>query len=64
MRPTTIALLGVCLLIGLNLGACASREIETTTTSTTTETGAQRTEVTRDLAPAEGSRKIPVTEQY
>ena len=64
MRPTTIALLDVSLLIAFNLGACASRETETTTTTTTTATGAERTSVTRDIVPAEGDRKIPVTESY
>gem|GEM_PF-4960859 len=64
MRPTTIVLWCASLLIALNLGACASREVETMTTSTTSATGAERTQVTRDTVPAEGTRKIPVTESY
>jgi hypothetical protein len=64
MKPTTTAFGALLLLIAFSLGACASREVETTTRSTTTATGAQRTTVTRDLVPAEGNRKIPVTESY
>jgi len=64
MKATTIAFLGLSLLIAFNLGACASREVETTTTETTSPTGAERTKVTRDTVPAEGDRKIPVTQSY
>ena len=51
-------------LFALILSACATRETASTTATTTTATGAERTQVTRDTIPAEGARKIPVTESY
>ena len=64
MRTMKAAFICLSLLVGLGLGSCATHEPASTTTTTTTATGAQRTQVTRDLIPAEGQRKIPVTQGY
>jgi hypothetical protein len=64
MKLTTIGLLGLLFFVMVSFGACASHQTASTTTTTTNAIGAKRTQVTKDTIPAEGDRKIPVTEQY
>jgi hypothetical protein len=65
MRLLKIALLSAFLTVACGLGGCATHDqYETTTTQTTTATGATRKKVVKDIIPAEGERKIPVTESY
>ena len=64
MRLTKIALIVALLAVAFPLGACATHDHYSTTTDTTTVTGAPRKKVLKDTIPAEGQRKIEVTEQY
>lgn len=62
--PTKVTLLCAALAASLSLLGCASKnevEVETPTT-TTTKPGTTR--VVKDQIPAEGQRKIPVTQDY
>jgi hypothetical protein len=54
----------VSLALPFALQACATHHDYSTTTDTTTVTGAPRKKVVKDVIPAEGQRKIPVTEDY
>ena len=64
MRLSKIALVVVLLAVAFGLEACATHDNYSTTTDTTTVTGAPRKKVLKDTIPAEGQRKIEVTEQY
>ena len=64
MRLTKIALIVASLAVAFGLEACATHNHYSTTTDTTTVTGAPRKKVVKDAIPAEGQRKIEVTEQY
>jgi len=64
MRLTKIALIVTLLAVAFGLEACATHDHYSTTTDTTTVTGAPRKKVVKDAIPAEGQRKIEVTEQY
>jgi hypothetical protein len=64
MKRSNIALLVICLMLAFGLGACVTHDQSRTTRTTTTATGATRTQVVKDVIPAEGGRKIPVTEGY
>jgi hypothetical protein len=51
--------------LGSCLGGCATDDrSETTRIETTTARGMPRQKVVKDIIPAEGQRKIPVTESY
>ena len=64
--PMKVTLLCTALAALLSLPGCASgkREIEIETPSTTTTTKRGTTQVVKDQIPAEGQRKIPVTQEY
>ena len=64
MRLSKIVLIVVLLAVAFGLEACATHGHYSTTTDTTTVTGASRKKVVKDEIPAEGQRKIEVTEQY
>ncbi|HEY3600412.1 MAG TPA: hypothetical protein VGK72_00480 [Chthoniobacterales bacterium] len=64
MKRTNIAVLGASLMVAVGLGGCVTHDQSRTTRTTTTATGATRTQVVKDVIPAEGGRKIPVTEGY
>lgn len=60
-----IVILGVTLAAVVSLAGCAKDEIETETPASTTTTTKRGTiQVVKDQIPAEGQRKIPVTQEY